>query len=151
MDTIQIHPCAVDYIRKRRIHWFLGQEQIQMPILIASLGPKRKMIELFQEISMMKNSRTGEDLYTMVNSIHRTSRRKQRQRRHATSMQDLPSLMAFLQKEIKRYPSYSHSSYPVLFQKINIMKNSRTGQDIYIMFNPFTDPKGEYKDIGDTI
>ena len=54
---------------------------------------------------MMKNLRTGEDLYTMVNSVHRPSRRKERQRRNAPSMQDLPSLMAFPEKEIQLYPS----------------------------------------------
>ena len=53
---------------------------------------------------MMKNSRTGEDLYTMVNSVHIPSRGKERQRRNAPSMQDLPSLMAFLEKESQRHP-----------------------------------------------
>ena len=53
---------------------------------------------------MMKNSRTGEDLYTMVNSNHRTSRRKERQRRHAPSMQALQILMEFLEKESQKYP-----------------------------------------------
>ena len=78
---------------------------MQMPRWMASLGPKRTMIRLFQRINMMKNSRTGEDLYTMVNSVHRPSRRKERQRRNAPSMQDLPSLMAFPEKEIQLYPS----------------------------------------------
>ena len=41
-----------------------------MPRLIALLGPNITMIGLFQEINIMKNSRTGEDLYTMVNSVH---------------------------------------------------------------------------------
>ena len=54
---------------------------------------------------MMNNSRTGEDLYIMVNSVHRPSRRKEIQRRYAPSMQALPSLMAFLDKEIQRYTS----------------------------------------------
>ena len=62
------------------------------------------MIELFQKTNMMKNSRTGEDLYTMVNFVHRPSRRNERKRRHAPSMQDLPSLMAFLEKESEQYP-----------------------------------------------
>ena len=57
------------------------------------------MIGLFQEITIMKNSRTGKDLYIMVNFVHRPSRRNERQRRHAPSMQALPNLMAFLEKE----------------------------------------------------
>ena len=54
---------------------------------------------------MTKNSRTGEDLYTMVNFVHRPSRRNKIQRIHAPIMQDLPSLMAFLEKESQQYPS----------------------------------------------
>ena len=54
---------------------------------------------------MMKDLRTGEDLYLLVNSVHRTSRGKEIQRRHAQSMQALPSLLAFLDKEIQKYPS----------------------------------------------
>ena len=69
-----------------------------MPRFIASLGTKRTMIGLFQNINMMNNSITGEDLYIMVNSVHRPSRRKERQRRHAPSMQALPNLMAFIDK-----------------------------------------------------
>ena len=42
-----------------------------MPRLIASIGPKRKIIGLFQDISIANNYRTGEDLYIMVNSVHR--------------------------------------------------------------------------------
>ena len=41
----------------------------------------------------------------MFNLIHRPSRRNERQRRHAPSMQALPSLMAFLEKESQQYPS----------------------------------------------
>ena len=66
LETIQIHPCEVDYIRNRRITLFLGQEQNQMPRLISSLVQKRTMIGLFQKTNMMKNSRTGEDLYTFT-------------------------------------------------------------------------------------
>ena len=47
---------------------WLGTEQ--MPRLIASLGPKITMIGLFQEINIMKNSRTEEDLYIMVDSVY---------------------------------------------------------------------------------
>ena len=72
-----------------------------MPRLIASLGPKRTMIGFFQRINMMKNSKTEEELYIMVNSFHRPSRRKERQRRHDPSMPALPSLMDFLEKEIQ--------------------------------------------------
>ena len=43
----------------------------------------------------------GEDLYIMVNSVHRPSRRRETQRRHDPSMQYLPSLMALLDKEIQ--------------------------------------------------
>ena len=38
--------------------------------LIDSLGPKIKMIGLFQKINIMNNSRTEEELYIMVNSVH---------------------------------------------------------------------------------
>ena len=72
---------------------------------IDSLGPKWTIIGLFQKTNMMKNLRTGEDLYTMVNSVHRPSRKNERQRRHAPSMQALPSLMEFLGNERQRYPS----------------------------------------------
>ena len=54
---------------------------------------------------MINNSRTGEELYTMVNSVHRPPRRKEIHSRYATSMQALPSLMAFLEKESQKYPS----------------------------------------------
>ena len=63
------------------------------------------MIGLFQRTNMMNNSRTGEDLYTMVNYVHRHSRRNERQRRHDPSMQALPSFMTFLEKESQQYPS----------------------------------------------
>ena len=76
-----------------------------MPKWIASLGPKWIMIGLFHKTNMMKNSRNGEDLYTMVNFVHRPSRRNKRQMRHAPSMQALPNLMAFLEKESQQYPS----------------------------------------------
>ena len=76
-----------------------------MPRWIASLGPKKTMIGLFQEITIMKNSRTGKDLYIMVNLVHRLSRINERQRRHAPSIQALPSLMALLEKESQKYPS----------------------------------------------
>ena len=54
---------------------------------------------------MMKNSRTGEGLYIMVNSVHIPSSRIEIQRRHALNMQALPSLMAFLGKESQQYLS----------------------------------------------
>ena len=63
------------------------------------------MIGFFQEISIMNNSSTVEGLYIMVNSVQITSRRRERQRRHALSMQTLPSLMTFLGNEIQQYPS----------------------------------------------
>ena len=44
-------------------------------------------------------------IHIMVNYVHRPSRIRKRQRRHARSMQALSSLMAFLEKEIQRYPS----------------------------------------------
>ena len=76
-----------------------------MPRLIDSLGPKRTMIGLLQDISIMKDPRTGEDLYIMVNSVHIPSRRRERQNRHALSMHALPSLMEFLGKKTQQYPS----------------------------------------------
>ena len=63
------------------------------------------MIELSQKISTMESSRTREKLYIIVNSSHRTSSRIEIQKRHDLSMQDLPSLMAFLGKESHKYPS----------------------------------------------
>ena len=54
---------------------------------------------------MMNNSRTEEDLYTMVDSVHRPSITKERHRRHSPSIQALPSLMAFLDKESQHCPS----------------------------------------------
>ena len=42
-----------------------------MPRIIASFVPKITMIGLLQDISIMKNSRTGGDLYIMVNSVNR--------------------------------------------------------------------------------
>ena len=54
------------------------------------------MIGFFQEIGIMNNSRTGEGLYIMVNSVHSPSSLIEIQSRHAISMQALPSLMAFL-------------------------------------------------------
>ena len=66
------------------------------------------MIGLFQKTNMMKNPRTVEYLYTMVNFVHRPSRGNEIQRRHAPSMQALPSLMAFLEREILQYPIKSY-------------------------------------------
>ena len=63
---------------------------------------------------MMKNSGTGEDLYIMVNSVDRPSRIKERQRRNAPSMQALPILMAFLEKESQKYPSSNTSINAVI-------------------------------------
>ena len=48
-----------------------------MPRLIASLGPERTMIGFFQDIIIMKNSRTGEDLYIMVNYVHIPIKRRE--------------------------------------------------------------------------
>ena len=63
------------------------------------------MIGFFKKTNMMKNSRTVEDLYTMVKIVNRPSRRNERQRKHAPRMQALPSLMAIIEKEIHQYPS----------------------------------------------
>ena len=57
----------------------------------------------------MRNSITGKKLLTMVNSVRKISRRREIQRKHARSMQALLSLMAFLEKEIQRYPSSTTS------------------------------------------
>ena len=62
---------------------------------------------------MMKNPRTGEDLYIIFHSVHITSSRKEIQRRHAPSMQTLSSLMEFLEKESHRYPSSPTNSNAV--------------------------------------
>ena len=63
------------------------------------------MVVLFQTTNIMNNSRTGEDIYINSNSIHRPSKINERQRIHAPSMQALPSLMEFLEKESQKYPS----------------------------------------------
>ena len=57
--------------------------------------------------------KTGEDLYIMFDSVHRPSRRKERQRRYAPSIQSMPSLMAFVEKESHRYPSSLTRIYSV--------------------------------------
>ena len=93
-----------------------------MPRWISSLGPKRTIIWLFQEINIMKSSRTEEDLYIMVNSVHRPLKRRERQRRNVLSMQDLPSLMAFLGKEIQRY-----SSSPTSINAVSIWSGMEYG------------------------
>ena len=41
-------PCAADYTRKRTGIFYHDQEKTQMPILISSLGPKRRMVGLSQ-------------------------------------------------------------------------------------------------------
>ena len=53
----------------------------------------------------MKTSITGKDLFKMVNSDSRISRRWERQKKHALIIQDLSSLMGFLGKEGHKYPS----------------------------------------------
>ena len=63
------------------------------------------MIGLFQKINIMKNSITKEDLYIMVNYVHIPKSRRERKRRHALGMHNLPSLIKFLRKGIQRYPS----------------------------------------------
>ena len=62
---------------------------------------------IFQKTNRMKNIRTGEELYTMVNFVNITSRINKRQRINAPSMKYLPSLMEFPEKEIQKYPSSS--------------------------------------------
>ena len=63
----------------------------------------------------MKSSRTGEGLSTIVNSAHRTSKRREIQRRHAPGIQALPSLMAFLWKE-----RHKHLSSPTRINAMSI-------------------------------
>ena len=65
-----------DYTSKRTITLCLGQERIQMPILIASIVPNMIMIGLSQGISTINISTTGEDLSIMANSALRTSKRR---------------------------------------------------------------------------
>ena len=83
-----------------------------MPIWIASLGPKRTMIGFFQKISIMKSSRTGEDLFTMANYAHRPSRIRERQTRYDLNIQALPSLMAFLGKKSRNTHQVLQGSIP---------------------------------------
>ena len=80
------------------------------------------MIGLFQEISIIKNSRTGEELHTMVNFFHRPSRRNERQRIHAPSMQALPSLMEFLENESQKY-----QSSPTRINAVSILSTMECG------------------------
>ena len=63
------------------------------------------MIGLFQKTNIMKNLIPVEDLYIMFDSVHRPSSRRERQIRHASILQALPSLIAFLDREIQKYPS----------------------------------------------
>ena len=86
-----------------------------MQIWIASLGPKRTIVVFYQGISRMKISRTGEDLYIIVNYAHRHSGRGEIQRRYALSMQDLPSLMELIGNE-----SHKYSSIPKMLNAVRI-------------------------------
>ena len=52
----------------------------------------------------------------MVNYARKPSRRRERQRRHAPSMQDTPSLMELLYKEIQKYPLIPTSINVVIIQ-----------------------------------
>ena len=77
-----------------------------MPRWIASLGPKKIIVGLYQGISTMKISKTDKYLSIMVSSARRPSRIIERQRIQAPSIQAMPSLMEFLEKrEIQKYPS----------------------------------------------
>ena len=67
----------------------------------------------------------------MVNSVHIPSRRRIRHRRYATSMQDLPSLMVFLEKEIQRYPSS-----PTRINSVSIWSGMKCGT--YSLFQTHT-------------
>ena len=69
-----------------------------MPIRMASLGPKRIIIGLSQEISKMKRSRIGDNQSIMVNYARRPSKGSKRQRRNAPILKDIPSLMLLLGK-----------------------------------------------------
>ena len=69
-------PYVEDYTRKRAIPYLLGKEQIQTPILIASIGPKRIIIGFFKRIIITKISRNGKDLSIIVNSARRPLRRR---------------------------------------------------------------------------
>ena len=95
---------AADYTKKRTNIKFLGQEKNQITIVIDSLGPKRIMIRLYQRIITMNISRIGKDLFINVNSARRTSRRREKQRIHAPSMQAMRSLMLFLGNKSQKYP-----------------------------------------------
>ena len=98
LDNMEGSRYNTDYTRKKIIPLLLGQYQIHIPIWIASLRPKRRMIGLSQGINTMKSSRTGKDLSIISKSACRHLRRRERQRIHSPSIQALPSLMAFLGK-----------------------------------------------------
>ena len=59
---------------------------------------------MYQRIIIMKSKINGEDLSTMANSSHIPSRKRERQRRHAPSILDLPSLTTLLEKESQQHP-----------------------------------------------
>ena len=69
-----------------------------MPILISSLGPKRRIIVLSQGVSEMNFSITDKYLSIMVNSSSRPPRRIEIQMIHAPIMQALTILMEFIWK-----------------------------------------------------
>ena len=102
-DDINSPLCGGLYKEEKYIiHWSGTDSDAKMN---CSLGPKRTMIGLFQKTNMMKNSRTGEDLYIMVNFFTDPQWGNKRQRRHAPSMQDVPGLMEFLDNKSQLYPS----------------------------------------------
>ena len=80
-----------------------------MPRYVTSLGIGRKTNEFFQGTSVIRNSKTCEDVSIMVSSMHRTPRRREEHTINATSIQSLSSLMEFLYKEIWKYLSNTTS------------------------------------------
>ena len=66
-------PCVADYTRERMGMYLIGQVQKYMPILISPLGTEMVNIGFYHRISTMKSSRTGEELFIMVNSARRPS------------------------------------------------------------------------------
>ena len=66
-----------------------------------------------QWVSIMKNSRTGKEVSTMVHSIRKTSMIIGRHRIYAPSIQYLPSLMELLGNEMYKPPSSPIKINPV--------------------------------------
>ena len=71
-----------------------------MPRWVALIGPGKIMTGFLQGTSITKNSKTGEDLFITVISVHRTSRGREENIIYDPSFKAFSSLTRLLDKEI---------------------------------------------------